>query len=195
MGVIMPASLILGCVPAPSFVIMVVVMMIVLVLVLVLVLVTVTMLVVMVVTMPVIVIVGVIVAVVVTVFVVVMIVMMIVTVVMIVVVRRMDIDVELGRRDAAPVDSRDTERESLDAQLLELGPQQFKIQSKVEHRADKHIAADARKTVEVESPGHSAYSKVPATMVVTTSGWIYLRMASSTSSLVTALTMSGKRSR
>jgi len=189
MGVIMPASLILGCVPAPSFVIMVVVMMIVLVTV------TVTMLVVMVVTMPVIVIVGVIVAVVVTVFVVVMIVMMIVTVVMIVVVRRMDIDVELGRRDAAPVDSRDTERESLDAQLLELGPQQFKIQSKVEHRADKHIAADARKTVEVESPGHSAYSKVPATMVVTTSGWIYLRMASSTSSLVTALTMSGKRSR
>lgn len=191
MGVIMPASLILGCVPAPRFVIMVVVMMIVLVTVLV----TVTMLVVMVVTMPVIVIVGVIVAVVVTVFVVVMIVMMIVTVVMIVVVRRMDIDVELGRRDAAPVDSRDTERESLDAQLLELGPQQFKIQSKVEHRADKHIAADARKTVEVESPGHSAYSKVPATMVVTTSGWIYLRMASSTSSLVTALTMSGKRSR
>lgn len=193
MGVIMPASLILGCVPAPRFVIMVVVMMIVLVTV------TVTMLVVMVVTMPVIVIVVVIVAVAVTVFVVVMIVMMIVmmivTVVMIVVVRRMDIDVELGRRDAAPVDSRDTERESLDAQLLELGPQQFKIQSKVEHRADKHIAADARKTVEVESPGHSAYSKVPATMVVTTSGWIYLRMASSTSSLVTALTMSGKRSR
>lgn len=185
MGVIMPASLILGCVPAPRFVIMVVVMMIVLVLV------TVTMLVVMVVTMPVIVIVVVIVAVAVIVFVV----MMIVTVVMIVVVRRMDIDVELGRRDAAPVDSRDTERESLDAQLLELGPQQFKIQSKVEHRADKHIAADARKTVEVESPGHSAYSKVPATMVVTTSGWIYLRMASSTSSLVTALTMSGKRSR
>lgn len=191
MGVIMPASLILGCVPAPRFVIMVVVMMIVLVTVTV----TMTMLVVMVVTMPVIVIVGVIVAVVVTVFVVVMIVMMIVTVVMIVVVRWMDIDVELGRRDAAPVDSRDTERESLDAQLLELGPQQFKIQSKVEHRADKHIAADARKTVEVESPGHSAYSKVPATMVVTTSGWIYLRMASSTSSLVTALTMSGKRSR
>ena len=191
MGVIMPASLILGCVPAPRFVIMVVVMMIVLVIVTV----TVTVLVVMVVTMPVIVIVGVIVAVVVTVFVVVMIVMMIVTVVMIVVVRWMDIDVELGRRDAAPVDSRDTERESLDAQLLELGPQQFKIQSKVEHRADKHIAADARKTVEVESPGHSAYSKVPATMVVTTSGWIYLRMASSTSSLVTALTMSGKRSR
>jgi|GEM_PF-6058254 len=191
MGVIMPARLFLGCVPATRFVIMVVVMMIVLVTVLV----TVTMLVVMVVTMPVIVIVGVIVAVVVTVFVVVMIVMMIVTVVMIVVVRRMDIDVELGRRDAAPVDSRDTERESLDAQLLELGPQQFKIQSKVEHRADKHIAADARKTVEVESPGHSAYSKVPATMVVTTSGWIYLRMASSTSSLVTALTMSGKRSR
>jgi hypothetical protein len=193
MGVIMPTRLFLGCVPATCFVIMVVVMMIVIVLV------TVTMLVVMVVTMPVIVIVVVIVAVAVTVFVVVMIVMMIVmmivTVVMIVVVRRMDIDVELGRRDAAPVDSRDTERESLDAQLLELGPQQFKIQSKVEHRADKHIAADARKTVEVESPGHSAYSKVPATMVVTTSGWIYLRMASSTSSLVTALTMSGKRSR
>jgi hypothetical protein len=193
MGVIMPARLFLVGLPATCFVIMVVVMMIVIVLV------TVTMLVVMVVTMPVIVIVVVIVAVAVTVFVVVMIVMMIVmmivTVVMIVVVRRMDIDVELGRRDAAPVDSRDTERESLDAQLLELGPQQFKIQSKVEHRADKHIAADARKTVEVESPGHSAYSKVPATMVVTTSGWIYLRMASSTSSLVTALTMSGKRSR
>ena len=165
MGVIMPARLFLGCVPAPRFVIMVVVMMTVLVTVTV----TVTMLVVMVVTMPVIVIV----AVAVTVFVVVM----IVTVVMIVVVRRMDIDVELGRRDAAPIDPLDAERETRDAKFPELRLQQFKIQSKVEHRADEHIAADARETVEVESPGHSGYSKVPATMVVITSGWIYLRMA------------------
>ena len=167
MGVIMPARLILVRVPASTFMVMVMMIM--------------TMLVVVMVTRPVIVIMVVIVPMVLVivpvVLVIVPVVVVIVTVIVIVVVRRMDIDVELGCRDAAPVDSRDTERESLDAQLLELGPQQFKIQSKVEHRADKHIAADARETVEIESPGHSGYSKVPATMVVITSGWIYLRMA------------------
>ena len=104
-------------------------------------------------------------------------VLVVVTVIVIVVVRRMDIDVELGCRDAAPVDPLDAERETRDAKFPELRLQQFKIQSKVEHRADEHIAADARETVEIESPGHSGYSKVPATMVVITSGWIYLRMA------------------
>lgn len=176
MGVIMPARLISVRMPASTFMVMVMMIM--------------TMLVVVMVTRPVIVIMVVIVPVVV-----VIVTVIVIVVVMIVVVRRMDIDVELGCRDAAPIDPLDAERETRDAKFPELRLQQFKIQSKVEHRADEHIAADARETVEVESPGHSGYSKVPATMVVITSGWIYLRMASSTSSLVTALTMSGKRSR
>jgi hypothetical protein len=153
MGVIMPARLISVRVPASTFMVMVMMIM--------------TMLVVVMVTRPVIVIMVVIVPVVVV----------IVTVIVIVVVRRMDIDVELGCRDAAPIDPLDAERETRDAKFPELRLQQFKIQSKVEHRADEHIAADARETVEIESPGHSGYSKVPATMVVITSGWIYLRMA------------------
>ena len=153
MGVIMPARLISVRMPASTFMVMVMMIM--------------TMLVVVMVTRPVIVIMVVIVPVVVV----------IVTVIVIVVVRRMDIDVELGCRDAAPIDPLDAERETRDAKFPELRLQQFKIQSKVEHRADEHIAADARETVEVESPGHSGYSKVPATMVVITSGWIYLRMA------------------
>ena len=157
MGVIMPARLISVRMPASTFMVMVMMIM--------------TMLVVVMVTRPVIVIMVVIVPVVVVVVVV------IVTVIVIVVVRRMDIDVELGCRDAAPIDPLDAERETRDAKFPELRLQQFKIQSKVEHRADEHIAADARETVEVESSGHSAYSKVPATMVVITSGWIYLRMA------------------
>jgi len=157
MGVIMPARLISVRMPASTFMVMVMMIM--------------TMLVVVMVTRPVIVIMVVIVPVVVVVVVV------IVTVIVIVVVRRMDIDVELGCRDAAPIDPLDAERETRDAKFPELRLQQFKIQSKVEHRADEHIAADARETVEVESPGHSGYSKVPATMVVITSGWIYLRMA------------------
>jgi hypothetical protein len=160
MGVIMPARLISVRVPASTFMVMVMMIM--------------TMRVVVMVTRPVIVIMVVIVP---MVLVIVPVVVVIVTVIVIVVVRRMDIDVELGCRDAAPIDPLDAERETRDAKFPELRLQQFKIQSKVEHRADEHIAADARETVEIESPGHSGYSKVPATMVVITSGWIYLRMA------------------
>ena len=174
MGVIMPARLISVRVPASTFMVMVMMIMTMLVVVMV----TRPVIVIMVVIVPmVVVIVTVIVIVVVVVVIVTVIVIVIVVVVMIVVVRRMDIDVELGCRDAAPIDPLDAERETRDAKFPELRLQQFKIQSKVEHRADEHIAADAGETVEVESPGHSGYSKVPATMVVITSGWIYLRMA------------------
>jgi len=177
MGVVMPARLAVVCVPSFNFMVVVVVMVIV----------TMRMVMVMIVPMPMIMVMVVVIVIVTMPMIVIVPVMMMVS--------RVDIDVELGRRDPAPIDPLDAERESFDAQLLELGLEQFKVEAKVEHRADEHIAADAGETVEVESSGHSAYSKVPATMVVITSGWMYLWIAWSTSSLVTALTISGKRSR
>ena len=105
-----------------------------------------------------------------------MIVAMIVVMIVMMIVVMIDPDVKLDRRDAAAVDFIDREGEAVDPKTGDLPFEKLKVEAKVEHRADEHIAADAREAVEIEGSCHG-YSKVPATTVVATSGWRYLRMA------------------
>ena len=83
-------------------------------------------------------------------FVVVMMVMTFVVVMMVM----LDSDVKLGRGDTAPIDFIDRKGEAVDPKTGDLPLEKLKVEAKVEHRADEHIAADAGEAVEIEGSCH-----------------------------------------
>ena len=68
---------------------------------------------------------------------------------------RLDVDIELGCRDAAAVDPLDAGREPGESEKLQLVVEPLAIKSKIEHRADEHIAADAGEAVQIEGSCHN----------------------------------------
>lgn len=73
---------------------------------------------------------------------------------MTVIVRMGQMNIELRSGDPAAINAIQAQFVTFDAELGQFGFQKFEIQPAIQQRADEHIAAGTRKTVQIQSSCH-----------------------------------------
>ncbi len=78
-----------------------------------------------------------------------------------------EMHIKLSRRNAAAINALDAEVVSVNAELGKFPPQEFKVQPAIQQCADQHIAARARKTVEIKCAHLQLLSRPAQGMILT----------------------------